>query len=170
NQSEADLSSVGIRVAMFAHKARGLLVGSRPKFSSRQLSIKAAYSSSFPTTLHHYRPTPTILYDRAEQGRRPHDPFEDSVIMVRQYYDEMLDRKDEDMKVDVPYIFTVPKVTIYVHLIPKLLSELLLQDLNDRLHEFFAHYSIKEKADCWLDEHPYSEAFPDTEADRCMRE
>lgn len=29
--------------------------------------------------------------------------------MVRQYYDEMLDRKDEDMKVDVPYIFTVPK-------------------------------------------------------------
>lgn len=66
---------------MFTHKSRRLLVGSRPKFSARQLSIKAAYSSSFPTTLHHYRPTPTILYDRAERGRRPHDPFEDSVIV-----------------------------------------------------------------------------------------
>ncbi|CAH0045819.1 unnamed protein product [Clonostachys solani] len=124
---------------MFAHKARGLLVRNGPRFSARHLSIKAAYSGSFPTTLHHYRPTPTILYDRAEQGRRPHDLFEDSVV-------------DEGMKVDIPYIFTIPK------------------DLNDRLHDFFAQYSIKEKADCWLDEHPYSEAFPDTEVDRWMRE
>ncbi|CAH0028270.1 unnamed protein product [Clonostachys rhizophaga] len=72
--------------------------------------------------------------------------------MVRQYYDEMLDREDEGMKADIPYILTIPK------------------DLNGRLHDFFAQYSIKEKADGWLDEHPYSEAFPDTEADRWMRE
>jgi hypothetical protein len=66
---------------MFAHRARGLLLGNRPKLSARQLSIKAAYSGSFPATLHHYRPTPTILYDRAEQGRQPHGLFEDSVIV-----------------------------------------------------------------------------------------
>ncbi|CAG9992221.1 unnamed protein product [Clonostachys byssicola] len=146
---------------MFAHKARGLRLGSRPKFLTRQLSIKAAYSGSFPATLHHYRPTPTILYDRAEQGRRPHDLFEDSVIeMVRQYYDEMLDREDEGMKVDIPYIFTIRKV----------LTELYFKDLNNHLHDFFARYAIKEKTDCWLDKHPYSDAFPDTEADSWMRE
>ncbi|VUC22352.1 unnamed protein product [Clonostachys rosea] len=139
---------------MFACKARKLLVGSRPSFSARQLSIKAAYSGSFPTTLHHYRPTPqTILYDRAERESRPHVWFEDSVVeVVRQYYDEMLDQKDEGVKVDVPYIFTIAR------------------DLNDRLHDFLAQHSIKEKADSWLDKHPYSEAFPDTEVDKWMKE
>ncbi|KAF9876296.1 hypothetical protein CkaCkLH20_06239 [Colletotrichum karsti] len=87
--------------------------------------------------------------------------------LVRGYYDETLDRADEGKRVDVPFIFTIPKGTPipgHLILINEFISRFSLQpsrDLNQALDEFYNEHARKETVKDWLRAHPFQGAIAD---------
>ncbi|KAM3551383.1 hypothetical protein ARSEF4850_007898 [Beauveria asiatica] len=99
---------------------------------------------------------------------------------TRRYYDEFLDRKEDDENTEEPRIYTIPKAIpipeglILIHEFHARFSlqpsrGMPLQDLNHSLDAFFDLVAIKQTAESWLDEHPYHSAIADEAEDMWMR-
>ncbi|KEZ39209.1 hypothetical protein SAPIO_CDS9873 [Scedosporium apiospermum] len=89
--------------------------------------------------------------------------------IIRQNYDEAIEREEEGGSAETPFVFTIPKGTpIPGHLI--LINEYLarfslqpsramsLKELNRSLDEFYDKNAIKETPGDWIDGHPYEDA------------
>ncbi|UNI13306.1 hypothetical protein JDV02_000063 [Purpureocillium takamizusanense] len=92
--------------------------------------------------------------------------------LVRQYFDDVLDRQDEGKQIESPFICTIPKGTPipgHLILINEYLSRfslqpshgMLLEDLNRSLDEFYKSYARRETVENWLDTHPFPQAVAD---------
>ncbi|KAK4068349.1 hypothetical protein Purlil1_13807 [Purpureocillium lilacinum] len=176
----------------------------------RRFSVKAIHSV-FPASLTYYSPrTKSNLFDHQEIENRPHDVYDEGVIIakdglvypgvqkyvsngaalypntftqqeyIRRYFDEFLDRAENDEDVDTPHIFTIPKGTPIPNqliLINEYLARFSLQpsygmplrDLNQRLNDFWDESATKETAEEWLDKHPFDSAMTD-DGDQIWRE
>ncbi|KAI0521691.1 hypothetical protein F5B22DRAFT_643862 [Xylaria bambusicola] len=156
----------------------------------RRFSIKAIYSS-FPTTLSYYSPRPKLcLYDESEADDHPDDVWDDRVMLengivfpratqnpsvsngavmfpntvlmqqlFRRNYDDALDREEAGSKIETPYVFSFSLQP--AHGMP-------LEVLNEALNDFYSLYARKEKADTWLDNHPYHLAIDDYNDEKWM--